>query len=61
MKLAYLSVVFLTGCAVQPIVAVPAQEEQEYFSVCEPKRGEEQDVIRQSKGKAFNSTTTGCI
>lgn len=33
----------------------------EIFSVCEPKRGEDQDETRRMQGNAYNDVEHGCL
>lgn len=50
------------GCTHRPAAPTGLRiVEPEAFDVCHPPRGEEQDEIVQSKGKAFNTAQTECI
>ena len=50
------------GCAHRPAGPTELQiVEPELFSICEPKRGENQDETRIMHGKGFNSVEYGCL
>ena len=51
----------MIGCVPVAVVIPDEPEEVVLFSICNPPKGEEQDVIRLMRGKGFNSVEYGCI
>lgn len=56
-------ILLLVGCTHRPAAPTGLRivDPSEPFSVCEPKRGEDQDETRRMQGNAFNDVEHGCL